>query len=121
MSTFGISDLHSGGSPTFVETRESVGRPLDLRINQTTVESRKTTLGGKASGELGSLFNNELWWRDRYLELESRGYRLRPRYHPDWKPSWKQSGIEFYRMEDGQPSLVSVVILMLSMLIVNSP
>lgn len=27
-------------------------------------------------------------WRDRQVFLQSRGYMLRPRYHPDWVPSW---------------------------------
>ncbi len=60
-----------------------------------------------SSREFGSLFDSELWWRDRYHELEDHGYRLRPRYRPDWEPSWKQSGMDFFRVEDGQPTLVS--------------
>lgn len=31
----------------------------------------------------------EIAWRDRQQYLESRGYMLRRRYHPDWQPSWK--------------------------------
>jgi hypothetical protein len=69
-------------------------------------------LGGQASREFGSLFDSETGWRDCYRELENRGYRLRPRYRPDWEPSWKQSGMDFFRVEDGQPTLVSVVGLM---------
>jgi hypothetical protein len=79
-------------------------------------DARTNAAGGRASRELGSLFDSELWWRDRYRELESRGYRLRPRYRPDWEPSWRQSGADFYTVEDGQPTLVSVVSLMPSML-----
>ena len=66
-------------------------------------------VGGQTRRELGSLSDSELWWRDRYRELESRGYKLCPRYRPDWEPSWKQSSVDFYRVEDGQPSSVSVV------------
>lgn len=36
--------------------------------------------------------NLSLWerrWRDRQRFLQSRGYILRPRYHPDWVPSWR--------------------------------
>ncbi len=73
----------------------------DARTN--TIEA----LGRQSNRKFGSLFNSELWWRDHYCELESRGYRLRPRYRPDWEPSWKQSGVEFFRLEDGQPTLVS--------------
>jgi len=59
--------------------------------------------------EIDTLFDNELWWQDQYQEIENRGYRLRPRYHPEWEPSWKRSGKPFFTMEDGQPTLVSVV------------
>lgn len=38
------------------------------------------------------LLSAEIWWRDRYNMLENRGYRLRRRFHPDWKPSWHTSG-----------------------------
>ena len=73
-------------------------------------------LVGQASREFSSLFNSELWWRDHYRELESRGYKLRPRYRPDWEPSWKQSGVDFFRVEDGQPTLVGIVSPMPSMI-----
>jgi hypothetical protein len=63
--------------------------------------------GGQTRRQFGSLFDSELWWRDRYRELENLGYKLRPRYRPDWEPSWKQSGVDFFRVEDGQPTLVS--------------
>ena len=75
-------------------------------------DARTNAAGGQSRRELGSLFESELWWRDRYRELESRGYKLRPRYRPDWEPSWKQSGVDFYQVEDGQPTLVSGVSLM---------
>ncbi|KAI0676776.1 kinase-like domain-containing protein [Trametes maxima] len=42
----------------------------------------------------------EQFWRDHYMFLQSRGYTLRPRYHPDWQPSWKQTGALFYTAED---------------------
>ncbi|KAI0333806.1 hypothetical protein GY45DRAFT_1319027 [Cubamyces sp. BRFM 1775] len=45
-----------------------------------------------------TLFEAE--WRDLYFFFESHGYRLRPRYHPDWEPSWKRKNIEFYEAED---------------------
>lgn len=44
----------------------------------------------EAATERG-LFNIQLgeqFWCDRYHDLLTRGYQLRPRYHPDWKPSW---------------------------------
>lgn len=43
----------------------------------------------KATEEgLYSLLGGEIPWKKRYHDLEQRGYRLRPRYHPDWSPSW---------------------------------
>jgi len=62
--------------------------------------------GRQVDREIGTLFPSETWWRDHYHELESHGYILRPRYHPDWKPSWKRSGKPFFSTEDGQPSLL---------------
>jgi len=64
--------------------------------------------------EIAGLLPWEMWWRDCYRVLESRGYRLRPRYHPDWVPSWKKSGEGFRTAEDGQYSVVSVVRLISS-------
>ena len=60
-----------------------------------------------ATREPGTLLDSEVWWRDHSKVLENHGYRLRPRYRPDWVPSWKKSGKEFYTVEDGQPTLVS--------------
>jgi hypothetical protein len=59
--------------------------------------------------EIGGLFPSEAWWRDRYHDIEARGYRLRPRYHPDWQPSWKESGKDFFTTEDGQATIVSIL------------
>lgn len=36
------------------------------------------------------LSREELWWKNRYESVEARGYRMRPRYHPDWVPSWRK-------------------------------
>ena len=60
------------------------------------------------SREIGTLFGSEMWWRDHYRDIGTNGYRLRPRYDPDWKPSWKTSGKDFFTTEDGQPTLVDV-------------
>jgi hypothetical protein len=59
--------------------------------------------------EIGGLFRSEIWWKDRYHDLEAHGYRLRSRYHPDWQPSWKRSGRDFFDAEDGQPTIVSTI------------
>ncbi|KAI0296110.1 kinase-like domain-containing protein [Multifurca ochricompacta] len=54
----------------------------------------------------GTLVMTERWWGDRYDEIENHGYRLRPRYHPQWQPSWLELGKDFYAVEDGQPTIL---------------
>ncbi|KAH9918117.1 uncharacterized protein B0H18DRAFT_1032100 [Fomitopsis serialis] len=39
-------------------------------------------------------------WRDRQRFLQSRGYMLRPRYHPDWVPSWRTNNQSIIWCED---------------------
>ena len=51
---------------------------------------------------------SEEWWRDRYYEIEANGYTLRPRYHPRWEPSWTKARKDFYTVEDGQATIVSL-------------
>ncbi|KAG9311898.1 kinase-like domain-containing protein [Chiua virens] len=47
------------------------------------------------------LENRECFWRDRYHFFKSKGYTLRPRYHPNWEASWKFSADPFPdRFED---------------------
>ncbi|KAJ7713703.1 hypothetical protein B0H16DRAFT_1435819 [Mycena metata] len=43
----------------------------------------------------------ELFWRDYQPWLLERGYRLRPRYQPDWIPSWSNFD-EMIRAEDSK-------------------
>ncbi|EPT01456.1 hypothetical protein FOMPIDRAFT_1120609 [Fomitopsis schrenkii] len=40
-------------------------------------------------------------WRNKQRFLQSRGYMLRPRYHPDWIPSWRTSDASPFYAEDG--------------------
>lgn len=75
-------------------------------------DARANAVGGQTRREIGSLLKGEMWWRDHYYELESLGYKLRPRYHPKWEPSWIRYRKDFYSVEDGQPPLVSGVSLM---------
>jgi serine/threonine protein kinase len=35
------------------------------------------------------LFDEEIFWRDRYQFFRKKGYILRPRYHPEWQASWR--------------------------------
>jgi hypothetical protein len=60
----------------------------------------------------GSLFTTERWWSDRYDKIAEQGYKLRPRYHPQWQPSWLKLGKEFFDVEDGQPSIVRAAVFM---------
>ncbi|OSC97554.1 kinase-like protein [Trametes coccinea BRFM310] len=46
------------------------------------------------------LLPDEILWRDRYTSLLERGYRLRPRYHPDWRPSWTGTNLNPEFCED---------------------
>jgi hypothetical protein len=47
----------------------------------------------------------ELWVSFQPFLL-SKGYRLRPRYHPDWVPSWKGTGVRATYCEDSIDSMV---------------
>lgn len=59
--------------------------------------------------EIGDLFSSEVWWRNRYRDIQARGYKLRSRYHPNWQPSWKVSGKDFFTAEDGLPIIVGIL------------
>ncbi len=56
----------------------------------------------------GGLSNAEFFWRDHYKFLEEKGYRLRPRYSPDWEPSWLKTKQDRFLCEDGLPPIVSL-------------
>lgn len=45
------------------------------------------------------LLPGERYWRDHQPWLESKGYMLRPRYHPEWAPSFTLD--DFAKYEDG--------------------
>lgn len=55
----------------------------------------------------GILGRNERWWPRHHKWLEDSGYKLRPRFHPDWKPSWTSTKTPYYKFEDGQNHPVS--------------
>ena len=38
--------------------------------------------------DLDALSLHETMWPERQAFLASKGYLLRPRYHPNWVPSW---------------------------------
>jgi hypothetical protein len=66
--------------------------------------------------QVGALVMTERWWRDRYDEIAEHGYELRARYQPMWQPSWLKSGKDFYTVEDGQPTIVRVATIIVSLL-----
>lgn len=44
--------------------------------------------GEKYTGRPGELLPEEQFWKEFQPWLLSHGYKLRPRYDPNWKPSW---------------------------------
>jgi hypothetical protein len=53
------------------------------------------------------LHKSEAFWRNLQPWLSERGYKLRPRYQPDWSPSWKKNGRRPKDCEDGLEPKVS--------------
>ncbi|KAJ3527136.1 hypothetical protein NM688_g8170 [Phlebia brevispora] len=60
---------------------------------------------GNPTEQYATLYEHEIWWRDRQQWLEERGYMLRPRYRPNWKPSWEGKDVSPYRFEDAISTL----------------
>ncbi|TFY66063.1 hypothetical protein EVG20_g5027 [Dentipellis fragilis] len=44
----------------------------------------------------------ETWWRKHYEWLLHSGYKLRPRYAPDWTPPWQGTNEDPDKFEEGQ-------------------
>ncbi|KAG6812557.1 hypothetical protein H0H93_013793 [Arthromyces matolae] len=59
--------------------------PLPPTSTKSILDIRAEILEGKRS-------TNEEIWVSYQPFLFSRGYKLRPRYSPDWQPSWKLAG-----------------------------
>lgn len=55
----------------------------------------------------GRLSEDEVFWRDHYDWLLECGYRLQPRYRPDWKPSWEGTNKLWITCVDGSGPPVS--------------
>ena len=55
------------------------------------------------------LYSSEIFWRDRYDWLIQSGYKLRPRYHPDWAPSWQNETDVLKRLSSAEDSWGSLV------------
>ena len=55
--------------------------------------------------------DQEIYWRDHQKWLLECGYRLRPRYQPDWTPSWEKSGKPSTLCEDSNYLVVRCIIM----------
>ncbi|THH21616.1 hypothetical protein EUX98_g8325 [Antrodiella citrinella] len=71
--------------------------------------ARDTHVHGLYKG-LGQLHPSEILWRDRYVYLLEHGYKLRPRYHPQWRPSWLGTDIPADCCEDFVMVLEDIVL-----------
>lgn len=98
---------------TITESRVAIKERIARITADLRVRFPDCTLNANAMKE-HRLASYELFWRDHYLWLEDKGYRLRPRYHPDWVASWKDSDTDYDLCEDGQEILVSYLFLLLS-------
>ncbi|KAJ7290347.1 hypothetical protein C8J57DRAFT_1164596 [Mycena rebaudengoi] len=64
------------------------------------LSAKKSTLSETLS-PTQLLFCREKFWAESYEFILSRGYRLRPRYHPEWVPSWgSKRHVIWHRCED---------------------
>ncbi|KAJ7092093.1 kinase-like domain-containing protein [Mycena belliarum] len=48
------------------------------------------------------LYPRERFWVEHQSWLEQQGYRLRPRYQPDWRPSWLGTATKHWDCEDAR-------------------
>lgn len=53
-----------------------------------------------------ALLSYEVFWRERYDYLKTRGYLLRTRFHPGWTPSWLGTNRDPTFCEDSICSMV---------------
>ncbi|KAL5513661.1 hypothetical protein ACEPAH_4060 [Sanghuangporus vaninii] len=70
--------------------------------SQHSTASSSSGSSNPLSREFEQLNNHERWWMERAEFLESRGYRLRPRFRPGWVPSWQNSGQDPFDFEDAR-------------------
>jgi hypothetical protein len=65
-----------------------------------TMSEQQTGDLESGAGDFSTLEEAEIYWRDRYDWLLEHGYRLRPRYQPDWVPSWKKETDLFASLQE---------------------
>ena len=95
-----VSDMAS--TSTVPLTRERDPKRPDQAGDQNTQERPMQEYDSDESHSdmFARLDEQEEFWRDHTDLLESRGYRLRPRYRPGWVASWTVKNVERIRCED---------------------
>lgn len=70
--------------------------------NEGRARKEFTVFGTTQQHSPGELDGREIWWKNQYEWLKTRGYTLRPRYAPDWVPSWNKSNKDWFEHEDSR-------------------
>jgi hypothetical protein len=89
-------DLHRAGPHAY-------SIPTEIRCHNPQSGLDETHLVPPPKEKYAVLTPGERWWRDMSGILETKGYRLRPRFQPGWRPSWQVTGRAFETCEDGYP------------------
>lgn len=79
---------------------------MERNENETAEEYRRR-IREALSQFCATLTRSEQRWKDKGPLLESRGYRLRPRYRVGWTPSWIGKNVNLNRCEDSHQPPVS--------------
>ncbi|KAF8506373.1 hypothetical protein JB92DRAFT_3122141 [Gautieria morchelliformis] len=69
-----------------------------IKLEERELEYRRT----RKFENLSTIEPAEIFWAEHYRWLESQGYLLRPRYHPDWIPTWKRTKKYIYNCKDSK-------------------
>ncbi|EAU82364.1 other/AgaK1 protein kinase [Coprinopsis cinerea okayama7 len=79
----------SPASPARSDSEESLQELIDLLLDDVANDTSSSPPPESVPTDFRDLLHDgELYWRDHYNWLLERGYRLRPRYSPEWVPSW---------------------------------
>lgn len=80
------AELTRSAKTLMLQLTKSIGARKELRLQNQ--EYRALIARNAASRAI--LSKHEARWRGKQPFLHSKGYMLRPRYHPDWLPSWNR-------------------------------
>ena len=92
---------------TITSDSSSPSNSTDSGLDATSSISETSAQGKPKGCAADELLFEERFWRDKQPWLLERGYRLRPRYAPDWTPSWWGTDKEWTECEDGVTNRVS--------------